>query len=179
MTLEQLAKQGRRKEILTTAFTINDRISEARNENLKRSFVDCEHIKNRNEFVGMRNGVKYINDSAARSLSATWFSMENITEPIVWITMLGSDDYEEMIPVVRQHVKAIICIGDNAEPINEALGYLVRNDISCVGSLEEAMELASEKSISGCNVLFSPGCPLSETSVNKMGRVFVKMAKEN
>ena len=51
MTLEQLAKQGRRKEIFTTAFTINESISHARSETLRNSFVDCEHIKNRNELV--------------------------------------------------------------------------------------------------------------------------------
>ena len=84
MTLEQLAKQGRRKEIFTTAFTINESICHARNENLKNSFVDCEHIKRRNELVAMRNGVKFINDSAAKSLSATWFSIENINEPVIW-----------------------------------------------------------------------------------------------
>ena len=66
MTLEQLAKQGRRKEIFTTAFTINESISHARSETLRNSFVDCEHIKNRNELVTMRNGVSYINDCAAR-----------------------------------------------------------------------------------------------------------------
>ena len=129
MTLEQLAKQGRRKEIFTTAFTINESICHARNETLKNSFVDCEHIKNRNELVTVRNGVSYINDSAAHSLSATWFSLEHTGGPAVWITFAGNDDYEEMISVVRQHVKAIICLGDNLEPIKNALGCLMRDGI--------------------------------------------------
>lgn len=178
MTLEQLAKQGRRKEIFTTAFTINESICQARNENLKRSFVGCDHMKNRNELVATRNGVGYINDSAARSLSATWFSLENITKPTVWITMAGEADYEEMIPVVREHVKAIICVGGNVAAVKDSLGYLVRDGVAGAESLEEAMRMAADKTVPGCDVLFSPGCAIDDDKAARMSRLFVKMAKE-
>lgn len=177
MTLEQLAKQGRRKEIYTTAFTINQSICNARNETLRNSFVDCEHIKRRNEFVAMRNGVRYINDSAARSISATWFSIENVGTPTVWIALAGNEDYEEMIPVVRQHVKTIICVGDS-EPMRSALGYLVRDGILTVENMDEAVRLAAEKATSGNSILFSPGCEADNADIRKMEKVFVKMAKE-
>lgn len=178
MTLEQLAKQGRRKEIFTTAFTINKSICNARSENLRNSFVDCEHIKNRNEVVAMRNGVRFINDSAAKSLSATWFSIDNINEPIVWIALAGNEDYEEMIPVVRQHVKSIICIGDNVEPMRSALDCLVRDGVVVVENMEEAVRKATEKAVSGYDVMFSPGCEPEGIDTKKMERIFVKMAKE-
>ena len=177
MTLEQLAKQGRRKEIFTTAFTINESICHARNETLKNSFVDCEHIKNRNELVTVRNGVSYINDSAARSLSATWFSLENLSGQAVWITFAGNDDYEEMISVVRQHVKAIICLGENTEPIKNALGCLIRDGILKVENMEEAMRLAMNKAVAGDSVIFSPGTELRGLDAMKMGKVFVKTVK--
>ena len=176
MTLEQLAKQGRRKEIFTTAFTINESICHARNENLKNSFVDCEHIKRRNELVAMRNGVKFINDSAAKSLSATWFSIENINEPVIWIALAGNQDYDEMIPVVRQHVKSVICVGGDVEPLRSTLGYIVKDGVMMAESMEEAMKIAEEKAVSGNSVLFSPGCEGSD--FRKMEKVFVKMAKE-
>lgn len=178
MTLEQLAKQGRRKEIFTTAFTINQSICHARNTNLKNSFVDCEHIKHRNELVAVRNGVKYINDSAAKSLSATWFSIENVNEPTIWIALAGNEDYEEMIPVVRQHVRAIICVGDNVEPMHSALGCLVRNRVIEAESIEEAVKIAECKAVSGCSILFSPGCEIQGVDIKKMEKTFVKMAKE-
>lgn len=178
MTLEQLAKQGRRKEIFTTAFTINESICHARRENLRKSFVDCEHIKHRNEPVSMRNGVRYIDDSAAKSLSATWFSLENVSGPTVWITLAGNDDYEDMIPVVREHVKCIVCIGGDAEPIRSSLGYLVRNMVLSADNMEDAMNMANEKAVSGYNVIFSPGCVNEKVDINKMEKVFVKMAKE-
>ena len=178
MTLEQLAKQGRRKEILTTAFTINQSICNARSEMLKNSFVDCEHIKHRNEFVAMRNGVKYINDSAAKSLSATWFSIENVNEPTVWIAVAGNEDYEEMIPVVRQHVKAIICMGDNVESMRSSLGCLVRDGIMKAENIDEALKMAEEKAISGYSILFSPGCEVKDDETRKMERTFVKFAKD-
>ena len=178
MTLEQLAKQGRRKEIFTTAFTINQSICNARSETLKNSFVDCEHIKHRNEFVTMRNGVKYINDSAARSTSATWFSIENANEPTVWIAVAGNEDYEDMIPVVRQYVKSIICIGDNVEPMRSSLGCLVRDGVMSAENMEEAMKMAAEKAISGYCILFSPGCEVSDADSRKMEKAFIKLAKE-
>ncbi|MBR4138093.1 MAG: hypothetical protein IKU05_06740 [Bacteroidales bacterium] len=178
MTLEQLAKQGRRKEILTTAFTINQSICNARNETLRNSFVDCEHIKHRNEFVVMRNGVRYINDSAAKSISATWFSIENTGTPTVWIAVAGNDDYEEMIPVVRQHVKAIICIGDKIEPLRSALGCLVRDGIIVAENIEDAVRMATDKATSGDSIIFSPGCEMNDRDMRRMERAFVKMAKE-
>ena len=178
MTLEQLAKQGRRKEIFTTAFTINQSICNARNTNLRNSFVDCENIKHRNELVGVRNGVKYINDSAAKSLSATWFSIENVNEPTIWITLAGNCDYEEMIPVVRQHVKAIVCVGGGIEPIRLALGCVVRDGVMMAENMEEAIRMASEKALPGCGILFSPGCNVDGHDISKMERIFVKTAKE-
>lgn len=176
MTLEQLAKQGRRKEVYTV--TINQNICNARKESLKNSFVDCEHIKHRNEFVAMRNGVRYINDSAAKSISATWFSIESVNEPLVWIALAGNEDYEEMIPIVRQHVKTVICIGDNTEPITSSLGCLLRDGVIKVDSMEEAVKCAAEKAISGYDILFSPGCEVQGMDVRGMEKVFVKMAKE-
>ena len=178
MTLEQLAKQGRRKEILTTAFTINQSICNARKETLRNSFVDCEHIKHRNEFVAMRNGVRYINDSAAKSISATWFSIESTGTPTVWIAVAGNDDYEEMIPVIRQHVKAIICIGNDVEPMCSALGCLVRDGIIMADNIEDAVRMAAEKATSGDSIIFSPACEMKDRETRRMEREFVKMAKE-
>jgi UDP-N-acetylmuramoylalanine--D-glutamate ligase len=177
MTLEQLAKQGRRKEIFTTAFTINESICHARSETLRNSFVDCERIKNRNELVTVRNGVSYINDCAAHSLSATWFSLENLNGQAVWITFAGNDDYEDMISVVRQHVKAIICIGRNTDQIKNALGCLVRDGIMRADSIEEAILMAMNKAVAGDSVIFSPGAEIEGFDAMKMGRVFVKTVK--
>ena len=177
MTLEQLAKQGRRKEIFTTAFTINESICHARNQNLKDSFIDCERIKNRNELVATLIGVNYINDCAAHSLSATWFSLENIGGQAVWITFAGNDDYEDMISVVRQHVKTIICLGDNIEPIKNALGCLMRDGIIKAETLEDAMRIAMNKVVAGDSVIFSPGSEIDGFDAMKLGKAFVKMAK--
>jgi len=177
MTLEQLAKQGRRKEIFTTAFTINESICHARSETLRNSFVDCERIKNRNELVATRNGISYINDCAAHSLSATWFSLENLGGMAVWITFAGNDDYEDMISVVRQHVKAIICIGENMEPIKNALGCLMRDGILKADTMEDALRIAMNKAVAGDSVIFSPGSEVDGLDAMKMGKVFVKMTK--
>jgi len=92
--------------------------------------------------------------------------------------LAGNEDYEDMIPVVRQHVKSIICVGDNIEPMRSALGCLVRDGVMVAGSMEEAVKMAEEKAISGYNILFSPSCEVEGADVTKMEKVFVKMAKD-
>ncbi|MGN0033017.1 MAG: hypothetical protein ACI358_04480 [Candidatus Limimorpha sp.] len=177
MTLEQLAKQGRRKEIFTTAFTINENIRNARKEGLRNSFADCEHIKHRNELVATRNGVNYIDDSGAKSISATWFSLDSLIAPSVWITMSGNGDCEELVPVVRQMVKCIISIGDDSDAINKALGGLVRDGVMKARDMEEALSIAESKASSGYNVIFSPATKVDETEMQNLCSVFLDRCK--
>ena len=139
--------------------------------------MDCERIKNRNELVTVRNGVSYINDCAAHSLSATWFSLENLSGRAVWITFAGNDDYEDMISVVRQHVKMIICVGKDSDQIKNALGCLMRDGILVAETIEDAIRLAMNKAVAGDNVIFSPGAEIEGLDAMKMGRVFVKTVK--
>lgn len=179
MTLEQLAKQGRRAEALTTAATITRNIFRTRNEILRSSFIDCEHIKHRNELVETRNGVNYIDDSGARSITATYFTLSDITAPTVWITVGGNGDYEELISMVRQCVVAIICIGDDCEEVNKSLGGFVRGGVRRACNMEEAMKIAESLAVSGQNVLFSPAAKSLEMNDEDLASDFVKFARNN
>lgn len=177
MTLEQLAKQGRRKEVFTTAFTINESIRNARREVLRNSFADCDHIKHRNELVATHNGVSFIDDSGARSISATWFSLDSLIAPSVWITVAGNEDYDELVPVVRQRVRCIISIGDDTDAINKALGGLVRDGVLKVNNMEEALAIAETKASSGYNVIFSPSVMIEEQQRQELCSVFLDKCK--
>lgn len=178
MTLEQLARQGRRTETFTTAATINDSISQARKANLRDSFIDCEHIRHRNEIVETRNGVNFIDDSGAKSITATYFTLSEATAPVVWITIGGCDDYEELIPVVRQCVVTVICIGDDNENVVNSLGGVVRGGVKCVADMTEAMKTAESLMVSGQNVVFSPAAKSTMTDDDELASDFIRLAKK-
>jgi len=177
MTLEQLAKQGRRTETFTTAATINSNIFQARKANLRDSFMDCEHIKHRNEIVETRNGVNFIDDSGAKSVSATYFTLSETTTPSIWLTIGGCEDYEELIPVVRQCVVAIICIGNDFENINRSFGGVVRGGVKYAENMAEALKMTENISVSGQNVIFSPAGKSVEMNDDELASDFVKFAR--
>ena len=141
MTLEQLARQGRRTSAMTTAATITSKMSQIRKESIKQAFCDFENVKYRYEYVDVVDGVTYYDDSAACSTEATWFSFDNLHQSVIWITYADNRDCDELMEQVKKYVKAIICIGDKV--------------IDC-GSLEEAVRMASRISVSDDNVMFSP-----------------------
>lgn len=179
MTLEQLAKQGRRTETFTTAATISSNIFQARKANLRDSFIDCEHIKHRNEVVEMRNGVSFIDDSGAKSITATYFTLSDITAPTIWLTIGGCYDYEELIPVVRQCVVAIVCIGNDCENVSKSFGGVVRGGVRNAGNMEEAMKIVESMTVSGQNVIFSPAAKSVEMNDDVLASEFVKYARNN
>ncbi|MFI5151208.1 MAG: glutamate ligase domain-containing protein [Bacteroidia bacterium] len=111
------------------------------------------------EFVARINLVNYINDSKATAVNDTWNSLQIMNEDVVLIlgcTDLRSD-YGILQGLVREKVKAIICLGTERERIFSALmhlGFTVYAE-----SLEEAVTLSAQLAKPGSTVLFSPGCP--------------------
>ena len=97
MTLEQLAKQGRRTATMTTAATISSKMSQIRKESIKQAFCDFENVKYRYEYIDVIDGVTYYDDSAACSTEAAWFSFDNMHQPVIWITYADNNDCEDEI----------------------------------------------------------------------------------
>lgn len=177
MTLEQLAKQGKRTETLTMAATIGENIFKARRSNLKNYFIDCESVKHRREIVETKNGVNYIDDSGARSVSATYFTLNDISTPTVWITLGGNGDYEELISVVRQCVVSIICVGDCADSVVNTFGGVVRGSVRTAENMAEAVKMAEKSVVAGQNILFSPASNIECCDINGLASEFVNIAK--
>jgi len=177
MTLEQLATQGKRTETLTMAATIGENIFKARRSNLKNYFIDCECVKHRNEIVEYKNGVNYIDDSGAQSISATYFTLSAITTPTVWITLGGNGDFEELIPVVRQCVVSIICVGECSENVIGTFGGVVRGSVRTANDMAEAMRMAENNVVTGQNILFSPTTKIENCDINALASEFVGIAK--
>jgi len=111
------------------------------------------------EFVARINQVNYVNDSKATSIGDTWNSLTAMTEEVVLIlgcTDLRSD-YEMLKGLVKEKVKAVICMGTERERIFTALMHLGLTVYA--DSLEEAVKVSGILAKPGSTVLFSPGCP--------------------
>lgn len=160
MTLEQLARQGRRTATMTTASTISSKMSQMRKESIKQAFCDFENIKYRYEFIDTIENVSYYDDSGACSNEAAWFSFDNICDTVIWITNADNFDCDDLIPQVKKYVKAIVCIGNNADRFHKVFDGIVDNKVVLCQSIEEAVKLSYEMAEAGDNVLFSPATPV-------------------
>lgn len=120
------------------------------------NFQGAEH---RLENVLRINKVQYINDSKATNVNATYFALESMDAPTVWIVG-GEDkgnDYKELFPFVNEKVKAIICLGVDNKKLFENFGNMVDIIIE-TQFMSEAVKIAYKVADSGDNVLLSPAC---------------------
>lgn len=149
-------------------------------KSIYKSFKAFVNVPNRMEQVRIKNGVVFINDSKAENVNATYFAMQSIRKPIIWIA--GGDDhntdYWELMSLVRQKVEAIIMIGENNSRL-WALFSPVIDYIYEVSAMSEAVRLANQISNSGTSVLLSPACKpdIRFADYQDRGNQFVKAVK--
>jgi len=159
MGITALALQGNHNVKNAMASALITRILDVRDETLRESLESFESLEHRMEDVLKINGVQYINDSKATNVNATFYALDCMDKPTVWIVG-GTDkgnDYTDLLPLVREKVKAIICLGlDNAKII-ETFGNVV-NFICETAGAEEAVKVAYKLSEKGETVLLSPAC---------------------
>lgn len=120
-----------------------------------RTFGGVEH---RLEPVATIDGVEYINDSKATNVDSVWYALQSMTRPTVWIAG-GTDkgnDYGVLMPLVREHVRAVVCMGlDNVKLVRSFTGVVPVYDTS---SLAAALAACREVAEAGDTVLLSPAC---------------------
>ena len=105
------------------------------------------------------NNVQYINDSKATNVNATYYALESMESETVWIVggVDKGNEYAELLPLVNEKVKAIVCLGVNNTPILNAFGNCV-DQIFETRSMEEAVKQAYKIAEKGDAVLLSPAC---------------------
>ncbi|MDZ4664237.1 MAG: UDP-N-acetylmuramoyl-L-alanine--D-glutamate ligase [Bacteroidota bacterium] len=159
MTIEQLALQGKHNVYNSMAASLASRIVDVRKESIKESMQDFQGIEHRLEFVASINGVEFINDSKATNINSTWYALESMQKPIVWICG-GQDkgnDYNELTELVGQKVKAIICLGKNNKKIISAFKDTVELIVD-TDNAHDAVAAAYKIGKTGDVVLLSPAC---------------------
>jgi UDP-N-acetylmuramoylalanine--D-glutamate ligase len=129
-----------------------------RRDDIRRSLSDFEGVEHRLEYVTTIDGVRYINDSKATNVNSTWYALESMTTPTVLI-LGGKDkgnDYSEILPLVKQKVKAIVAMGLHNEKIIDFFGDVV--PVTSTDSLDAALAAAKAAATAGDTVLLSPCC---------------------
>ena len=151
---------------------ITSKIVEIRNENIKRCMGDT--IAHRQQYIDTVDGVIYYDDAKAENVNATWFTFENIVNPVIWIVG-GSchNNYSELIDTARKKVKTIISIGNEQDGIELTFRSVVK-EIYHANSIEEAVSMASILAEENDLVLFSPACKDSEMNYEERGKRFVE-----
>jgi UDP-N-acetylmuramoylalanine--D-glutamate ligase len=129
-----------------------------RRDDIRRSLSDFEGVEHRLEYVTTIDGVRYINDSKATNVNSTWYALESMNTPTVLI-LGGKDkgnDYSEILPLVKQKVKAIVAMGLHNEKIIDFFGDVV--PVTSTNSLADALAAAKDAAAPGDTVLLSPCC---------------------
>lgn len=141
------------------AAVIAARLAGVPDTSIRAALKDFGGVEHRMEAVAEKDGVLYINDSKATNVDSVWYALESMTRPVIWIAG-GTDkgnDYERLLPFVREKVKVLVCLGLNNEKLKAAFGEAV--PVLCdTDSLEKAMACVKRYARAGDAVLLSPAC---------------------
>ncbi len=159
MTIEELALQGKHNIYNSMASAIAGRLVDVRKENVRESLSDFVNIEHRLEDVATINGIEFINDSKATNVNSVWYALESMTKPVVLI-MGGVDkgnDYTQLYDLVKEKVKAIVCLGVDNSKLIENFSSAVET-IMEAKTMNEALAYSYKLGKKGDVVLLSPAC---------------------
>jgi len=159
MSEDILALEGQHNVKNTMAASMAAMLVKVRKETIRNSIQSFQGVPHRLEKVLKINHVEYINDSKATNVNATFYALDGIKKPIVWIVggVDKGNDYSELMPMVREKVKAIICLGVDNSKLIDAFGNVINLMVETY-SMEEAVKVAYKISERGDAVLLSPAC---------------------
>jgi UDP-N-acetylmuramoylalanine--D-glutamate ligase len=159
MPTENLALEGKHNIKNAMAASTVAHLLKIRKQTIRESLENFQGVEHRLEYVLKINKVQYINDSKATNVNATYFALESMDAPTVWIVggVDKGNNYKELFPFINEKVKAIICLGVDNEKLLEAFGNMV-DVIVETQYINEAVKIAYKVADSGDNVLLSPAC---------------------
>jgi UDP-N-acetylmuramoylalanine--D-glutamate ligase len=180
MSIYKLALQGKHNLYNSMAAAMATRVLDVKSETLRESLSDFQGVEHRLEFVGKVNGIEYINDSKATNVNATWYALESMKDSVVWIVggVDKGNDYSQLLDLVGDKVKAIVCLGTDNKKIIKAFKDVVPV-IHETGSAMEAVKLSSLIAKKGDTVLLSPCCASFDLFENyeERGRMFKRAVR--
>jgi UDP-N-acetylmuramoylalanine--D-glutamate ligase len=181
MSVDDFKIIGKHNQYNTMAAGIAAATLGIRKEKIREAVCSFESLEHRMELVTTIKGVEYINDSKATNVNSTWYALESMTKPVILI--LGGidkgNDYSVLNELVKEKVKAIVCLGIDNRKIHEAFGNIVSlmvNTTSAVDAVQSAYHFAEKGDV----VLLSPACASFDLFNNyeDRGNQFKKAVRE-
>jgi UDP-N-acetylmuramoylalanine--D-glutamate ligase len=159
MSILELSLQGKHNTYNSMAAGIASMVLEIRNEQLRESLSNFTGVEHRLERFLKVHGIEFINDSKATNVNSTWYALESLRKPIVWIAggVDKGNDYSMLKGLAKEKVKAIVCLGKDNQKIHDAFKGVVKNIVDA-SSMDEAVKAAYYLSRNGDTVLLSPAC---------------------
>lgn len=156
---DNLALEGKHNVKNTMASALAAKLVGIRKETIRASVTNFQGAAHRLEKVLKIAHVQYINDSKATNVNASFFALDSMSSPTVWIVggVDKGNDYKALMPLVREKVKAIICLGLDNTKIKETFGNVVDLIVETY-AMEEAVKVAYKIGERGDTVLLSPAC---------------------
>jgi UDP-N-acetylmuramoylalanine--D-glutamate ligase len=159
MNVEDFAVKGKHNQYNTMAAGLSASVMGIRKEKIRDAIQTFKSLEHRMSTVATIRGVEFINDSKATNVNSTWYALESMTKPVILI--LGGvdkgNDYSFIKDLVKEKVKAIVCMGVDNTKIHEAFG----NDVQLMvntQSAKDAVQSAFHFADKGDVVLLSPAC---------------------
>ncbi|HRO75615.1 MAG TPA: UDP-N-acetylmuramoyl-L-alanine--D-glutamate ligase [Crocinitomicaceae bacterium] len=159
MSIHDLALKGKHNAQNSLASGLASRLVEIRKETVRDSFSDFVNVEHRLEFVAKVHGIEFINDSKATNVNSTWFALESMDKPTVWIVggVDKGNNYDELKELVKAKVKAIICLGEDNQKIIDSFADVVDTIVEAKSAVE-AVGFGYQLAKKDETVLLSPAC---------------------
>ncbi len=159
MKTGEVSLEGKHNMKNAMAATSVAQLMKIRKQTIRESLSNFQGVEHRLEKVLKIQNVQYINDSKATNVNATFFALDSMTVPTVWIVggVDKGNDYSELMPLVREKVKAIICLGIDNKKIIDAFCDVVDMMVE-VDNMRDAVNTARHIAEKGDAVLLSPAC---------------------
>lgn len=159
MSVNDFAVKGKHNQYNTMAACLSAVVMDIRKDKIREAVQTFESLEHRMEPVATIKGIEFINDSKATNTNSTWYALESMTKPTILI--LGGvdkgNDYSFMKELVKEKVKAIVCMGVDNRKIHEAFGNIVELIIN-TNNAKDAVQSAFHVANKGDVVLLSPAC---------------------
>jgi UDP-N-acetylmuramoylalanine--D-glutamate ligase len=181
MSVYDFALKGKHNQYNTMAACLAATLLDIRKDKIRDAVRNFQGLEHRMEHVATVRGVEFINDSKATNVNSAWYALESMTRPTILI--LGGvdkgNDYSLISDLVRDKVKAVICLGVDNRKIHEAFGNMVSTIVN-TSSVADAVHAAFHFAGKGDVVLLSPACASFDLFKNyeDRGNQFKQVVKE-
>jgi UDP-N-acetylmuramoylalanine--D-glutamate ligase len=159
MSVSDLILKGMHNQYNSMAAGITGNVLRIRKDLIRESLMDFQGVEHRLENVLKVHGIQFINDSKATNVNSSWYALESVQSRIVWIAggVDKGNDYNPLMDMVKEKVKALICLGKDHAKLHKAFDGVIETIID-TNNMKEAVRTAYFLANNGDTVLLSPAC---------------------